>query len=297
MTTLGVFRGAFRETYRNVPLVTTLYGMNLLFASVIAMAFRAFVADPANAGALGPLLKDFDMTLFYDFVRTRGEAIGALWQVVLFMTFLSVPLNAVSSGGVLATLGNGAPFSLRAFFAGCGTFAIRFLRLLILTGMMTALAGIALIAVAGPVLGALSRNSTSEIPVIEGTAAAALALVVVLILIVMASDYARVLAVRSDFRSMVRTLGKSFAFLGRNAWGAVTLQVIVASLTVCVFALYLLLAGLLAMNSGPKVILVFIIQQAFIWCRSFLRVMLFSCELAFTRSRAAAEGPAEIGST
>lgn len=294
MTIVGVFRGAFRETYRNVPLVTTLYGMNLLFASVIAMAFRAFVADPANASALGPLLKDFDMTLFYDFVRTRGDGLRALWQVVLFMTLLSVALNAVSSGGVLAVLGSGVPFSLRAFLAGCGTFAFRFLRLLVLTGMMTGLAGVALIAIAGPVLEALSRNSISEIPVIEGIAAAAVALVVVLFLVVMASDYARVLTVRTDSRSMVRTLGTSFAFLGRNAWGAIALQVMVASLTLCLFALFLLLTGLLQMNSGLQVILVFIVQQAFIWCRSFLRVMLFSCELALTRSRLAVAGPAEI---
>jgi hypothetical protein len=212
------------------------------------------------------------------------------------MTLLSVALNAVSSGGVLGTLGSGAPFSFRGFFAGCGTFAGRFLRLLILTGIMTALAGIALIALAGPVLEALSRNNASEIPVIEGTAGAALALVTLLVLVVMASDYARVLAVRSDSRSMVRILGKSFAFLWRNAWGAIALQVIVALLTVFLFALYLVLAGLLEMNSGPKVILMFIVQQAFVWSRSFLRVMLFSCELAFTRSRMAAAAPAEIGS-
>jgi len=296
MTIPGLFGGAFRETYRSIPLVTTHYGMNFLCASVIAMAFRGFVADPVNAGALGPLLKDFDMTLFFDFVRTRGEAIGALWQVLLFMTLLSVALNAVSSGGVLGTLGSGAPFSFRGFFAGCGTFAGRFLRLLILTGIMTALAGIALIALAGPVLGALSRNNASEIPVIEGTAVAALALATLLVLVVMASDYARVLAVRSDSRSMVRILGKSFAFLWRNAWGAIVLQVVVALLTVFLFALYLVLAGLLEMNSGPKVILMFIVQQAFVWSRSFLRVMLFSCELAFTRSRMAAAAPAEIGS-
>jgi len=113
----------------------------------------------------------------------------------------------------------------------------------------------------------------------------------------MASDYARVLAVRSDSRSMVRTLGKSFAFLWRNARGAIALQVMVALLTVCLFALYLGLTGLLEMNSGPKVVLVFIVQQVFVWCRSFLRVMLFSCELAFTRSRVPASGPAEIVST
>jgi hypothetical protein len=95
---------------------------------------------------------------------------------------------------------------------------------------------------------------------------------------------------------MVKTLGKSFAFLGRNAWGAIALQLMVASLTVCLFALYLLLTGLLEMNSGLKVILVFIVQQVFVWCRSFLRVMLFSCELAFTRSRVAGAGPAEIES-
>ena len=297
MTTPGILRGAFRETYRNIPLVTTLYGMNLLFASVIAMAFRAFVAHPGNAGALGPLLKDFDMTLLYDFLRTRVEAISALWQVVLFMTLLSVALNAVSSGGVLATLESGAPYSLRAFLGGCGTFAFRFLRLLVLTGIVTGLAAIALVACAMPVLWWLSRNHTSEIPVIEGIAAAALALVLVLFLAVMASDYARVLTVRADSRSMARAFGTSFVFLAKNAWGAIALQVIVALLTVCLFALCLGLTGLLEMNSGPKVVLVFIVQQVFVWCRSFLRVMLFSCELAFTRSRVAASGPAEIGST
>jgi hypothetical protein len=219
---------------------------------------------------------------------------GALWHVVLFMTLLSVALNAVSTGGVLASLGSGAPFSLRAFFAGCGAFAPRLLRLLVLTGVMTVLAGIAVIAAALPVLGALSRNHASEVPVIEGTAAAALALVVVLIPVVMASDYARVMAVRSDSRSMVRTLGASFAFLGRNARGAIALQVIAASLTVCLFALYLLLAGVLEMNSGPKVILMFIVQQSFLWCRSFLRVMLFSGELAFIRWRMPMAGFSEV---
>jgi hypothetical protein len=51
------------------------------------------------------------------------------------------------------------------------------------------------------------------------------------------------------------------------------------------------------MNSGPKVVLVFIVQQVFVWCRSFLRVMLFSCELAFTRSRVSGSGTTEIVST
>jgi hypothetical protein len=297
MTTLGIVRGAFRETYRNIPLVTTLYGLNLLLASVIAMAFRAFVADPGNAGALGPLLKDFDMTLVYDFLHTRGDAIRAIGQVVLFMILLSVPLNAVSSGGVLAMLGNDAPYSLRAFLGGCGTFAFRFLRLLVLTGIMAGLAGIAVVACATPVLGGLIRNYTSEIPLFEGAAAAALAIVAVLILVVMASDYARVLTVRSDSRSMTRALGTSFLFLAKNGWGAIALQVIVALLAACLFALYQGLAGLLEMNSGPKVVIVFIVQQVFVWCRSFLRVMLFSCELAFTRSRVAASGPTEIVST
>jgi hypothetical protein len=40
--------------------------------------------------------------------------------------------------------------------------------------------------------------------------------------------------------------------------------------------------------------MVFIVQQAFVWCRSFLRVMLFSCELAFTRSRVPVTRTAEI---
>ncbi len=295
MTLIGLFRGAFRETAGNVPLVAALYGTNLVFASVVALAFRAFVAGLPGAGSLEPLLKDFDMTLFFDFLRTRGYAIGALWQVVLFMTLLSVAVNAAGSGGILVSLGSGSSFSLREFLLGCGTYAFRFLRLLVLTGVMTALAGFALIAIAGLLLEALSRNGTSEIPVIEGLAAAAVVSGAVLMLVVMASDYARVLTVSTGSRSMLRTLGRSIAFLARNAWGAIALQVVMASLTLCLFALFLLLAEVLEMNSSMRVILVFIVQQAFIWCRSFLRVMMFSCELAFTRSRLPSAGHAEIG--
>jgi hypothetical protein len=294
MTLVDVVRRAFRDTYRNVPLVAILYGTNLLFASVIALAFRAFVADLGNAGALAPLLKDFDLTLFSDFLRSRGDALGALWQVVLFMTLLSVAVNAVSSGGILVALGSDAPFTLREFLLGCGTFAFRFLRLLVLTGVVTTIAGLALIACAGMVVGTFGRNATSEIPLIEAIAAAAAVMGAVLMVVVMASDYARVLTVNTDSRSTVRTLGNSLAFLGRNARGAIGLQVLMTSVSVCLLTLFLLLAGVLEMNSPSRVILVFIVQQAFVWCRSFLRVMLFSCEIAFTRSRVPVTGHVEI---
>jgi hypothetical protein len=295
MTTIVIFRGAFRETCRNLPLVATLYGANLLFASVIALAFRGFVAGLGNAGSLGPLLNDFDMTLFYDFLRVHGDAVGALWQVVLFMTLLSVAVNAVLSGGILEVLAGGPPFSLPTFLTGCGTFAARFLRLLVLTGVMTALAGIALIAVAGPAIGSLTGNSKSEIPVIKGIAAAAIVSGAVLIVIVMTSDYARVLTVSTESRSVIRSLGASLTFLARNPGGAIGLQIMLGSVLVCLTGLFLLVAGSLEMNSGWRVFLMFIVQQAFIWCRSFLRVMLYSCDLAYTRSRRAVGGPAEIG--
>lgn len=295
MTIIGVLRGAFRETCRNVPVVVTLYVTNLLCASVIALAFRGFVADIGNAGSLGPLLRDFDMTLFYDFLRTHGEGVRALWHVVLFMTLFSLALNAVASGGILAVIGCGAPFSLQAFLLGCTAFASRFLRLLLLTCMMTGLAAVALLAIGGPAVGVLTQGSMSEIPVLEGVLGTAVVSALVIMLLVMASDYARVLTVCRDTRSMVRALGNSFSFIGRNAPGAIGLQIVLVAATVCLFTFYLLVTGVLEMNSGWSVFFVFVVQQAFVLCRTFLRVMLFSSELAFARSRGTVTGPLETG--
>jgi hypothetical protein len=290
MTLADVLRRALRETRGGVPVVGALYLINLSFASVIALSFRGFAAGLGNAGSLGPLLREFDLSLVHDFLSTHGDGVRALSQAALFMTLLSAAVNAVASGGILSALGEGGAFTLRAVFAGCAVFAFRFLRLLLMTGVLIAVAALMVIVVAGPAIGSITADSTSEIPGLELTIAAAAVLGMVVVLLVMASDYARVLAVITDSRSMVRALGSSFAFLGRNAGGALALQALLALAEMCLLAVFLLLSGLLEMNSIWQVFLVFVLQQAFVLARTFLRVLIYACELIFMRSRRAAWG-------
>jgi hypothetical protein len=290
MTLAEVLRRAFRETRGGIPIVAALYLVNLSFASVVALSFRGFAAGLGNAGSLGPLLRGPDISLVYDFLNTHGDGIRALSQAALFMTLLSAVVNAVASGGILSALGDGEDFTIRAVLAGCATFAFRFLRMLLMTVVMIAVAALAVILVAGPLISSLTSGSTSEDPGLELTLAAAAAAGILVVLLVMASDYARVIAVLTDSRSMVRAFGGSLAFLGRNAGGALALQALLGLAEICLLAVFLFLSGLLEMNSLWQVFFVFVLQQAFVLSRTFLRVLILACELIFMRSRTAAWG-------
>ncbi len=285
MTMMQVFRRSFLLAWRNLSLVAVLYLINFLLASVIALSFRGLVAGIGSAGSLGPLLKDFDLTLFADFLRIHTEGISTLWNVVTFMTILSVPTGAVMSGGVLSVLGSGSSSPLQALLAGCGAFAVRFLRLLLFTCVIAVVAVVALAVAGGWVIHAVTNGGTSEIPLFEGVAGTAIAWGCVIMLLVMLADYARVLTVRSDSRSMVRALAGSFVFIGKHAPGTVMLQLLCVAVSACLAAAYLYAAGAVGMDSGWRIVLVVLLQQAFVLGRTFMRVAQVSCELTFVRSR------------
>ena len=121
----------FQQSKKSFQMILLLYGINLLIALPLAMAFRsALIRSFDNSLAVEMMLKDFDATVYSDFMKYHGKFISTLllqipWLIVLYMIN-----NMLTAGGVISYVNAPQPFSLSAFFEKCGKFFYRLLKLL-----------------------------------------------------------------------------------------------------------------------------------------------------------------------
>jgi hypothetical protein len=152
----------------------------------------AIVSDFAEAQSLNPAL------------AAAAAAYIGLW------VFLS--------GGILDRLARGRPIGVAGFFAACGAWFVRFVRLALVVGA----AYWALFQWVHPFLfgtfyGRLTRDVTDERDTIILRAILYVIFFLALALVSVVADFAKVRAVVEDRRSMLGALGASLRFIRRRA--------------------------------------------------------------------------------
>jgi len=283
MPLLTIFRTALLRSGTSFRLIAALYVINLVFAGIIALGFRSAIASSGGVAALAPLMDGFDFTIVSDYMHTRGDGVRAVMQTALIMMAVSSVGNSVMAGGVLTLLRDGNSFSLRAFFAGCGAYALRFIRLMLATGAVTIVTLAAVLGLAGSVAGTV--DATSENVPIAWMAGGLIASAALLLLMLMAGDYARVMIVHTDARSSLRTLLASSRFVVRNFFAATGLQLLMTAVAGACIVLYLCLEPALPATSGGAILVLFFMQQFFVAARIWARVAIYTGELGFYDSR------------
>jgi hypothetical protein len=296
---LKIFINAVVAAARIPQLGSAVYVCNLLMAAVIAAAFRAFVAGTDSVSSLAPLFTDFDATLASDFLNRHGEAIGALARAVVPLALLSLAVNVILTGGILSLLSSRQKFSLRGFLRGCGHFAGRFLRVFFLVCLLLAAVGGIMITIFAGLDALLSSPVTAET---RGNLIAAIGILAtgfMLVVVVMVGDYARVLTVVDDGRSMLKALWSSFRFILRSAAGAFGVQYLFLLVNIGLFLLYLSAEWHTGTGSGFLLGFLFVVQQLVMIARAFLRTALFAGEVELAALSAAerleAVAPAAAG--
>lgn len=184
-----------------------LYVTNLLLAVPLALACRAVLAAGFGASmAPANLMGGFDYTAWQDFSSAHGQELSAIIRQLSWLILIAMLLNAFLSGGILGQLRAGKQkFSASIFFAGCGNYFLRFFRLFLLFGFSFFLVAIVLAGILGAAGDALTANATSEITVFWVRVAAAVIFLVPVIIVLMIADYAKIIVVVKDDRSMLKT--------------------------------------------------------------------------------------------
>jgi hypothetical protein len=198
--------------------------------------------------------------------------------VVMAAAAASVVMWVFLSGGILDRFARARPIRSGAFFASCGVYFWRFLRL----GLIVGSAYWALFAWLHPYLfGTVWDDWTRELSSEREAMAIRIALYVVfagaLAVVSLVADYAKVRAVIEDRRSMVGAIGASMRFIRRRP--------------VRVFGLYLLsaLASLIVIRfwftaapaASASIPVAFVLTQVYLLLRVWAKLAWMAAEVVF----------------
>ena len=237
-------------------------------------------ASPEAASAL----KRFDIGVFLDLTRSQGVGgLGLLSAAAMAAATVAIVSSAFVFGGVLEVFGSEddqRPFMHR-FYRGGGHFFWRFFRLALTAGVCTVLAvGI----VAGPVARSLAHFANTEWEPAGYLFGLVVALTVALIagLFLLALDYARIRVARDDSRRMLKAYFGGLRFVLRHLFAAYGIAIAIAVALAVLMAVYVAYETKApAAGSWGAIGLLFLLQQAVVLGRVFLRVTLVGAERHF----------------
>ena len=205
--------------------------------------------------------------------------IGAAAAYLVFWIFIS--------GGVIDRLARARPVGASAFFAACGTWFGRFLRL----GAVAGAAYWLLFAwlhpyLFGTVYDRLTRDMTEERDVIVLRAGLYAAFLIPVVLVNLVSDFAKVRAVVEDRRSVLSAITTAVRFIRRRFLRVLGLYLLNIVAALVVLRLWLQVAP----PADASVWIAFLIGQLYLLARIWAKLAFMASEVAFFQGELAHAG-------
>jgi len=314
MSASTAFRDGVRRVGRAPALVAGGWALTLLVSVPLAIVLRSMLAqhlgsslaaDSAASGVNYDWMQEFAEQAGGVGVTFRPTVIGfaaVLDNLSAFVDDVSRPLVVVAAasiyilgwlfvaGGIIDRLARDRPTRAHGFFAACGVFFFRFLRLAAAQWIVYAfLFG----SMHAWLFDRLYPRMIHEVSVERTAFFARVALYVVFGVLVAACsvifDYAKVRAVVEDRRSMLGAINAAIGFISRNYAAAATLFLFDVLLFVLVVAAYALIAPG-AGGAGATMWLGFAIGQLYIVARLAVKLAFWASEAALFQSRLAHAG-------
>jgi hypothetical protein len=288
-------RQGFSLARRARPAIWVLYLVNLGLAAVAAIPiYRGILRFTGYSLMSRQLASGFSLDWFIDFSHNSPGSLDRYAALISIIGLVSMPLNAILAGGVLGHLRQvDTPFSLGAFFQDTGRYAWRLLRLMFLGLVCYWIVFRVFRQGLDHFIADASYDWQSDRTVFALRLGVNLAMLLGLCLVNLVMDYARVRLVLEDGSSAVEAFLASCGFAFRRFRRASAVYALPALAGVALLGLYWLLTPWAFINSPGEhgafenyrapltVALLFVIQQAVMFGRYWLRVAAWASEWSY----------------
>jgi hypothetical protein len=202
---------------------------------------------------------------------------------IALMALIYLLLNTFFAGGIIEVFAaDYGHFTMRRFWAGCGAYFWRFLRLMLISLFFYGGAVFIYFVVRGMVNRAAAQATSYE-SLLYQRWGSLLLLIVMLGFVNMVFDYAKIRTVVEDSRSMFRETFKALGFSLRHLFSVSALFLIIAAIGIGLFLLLVLLRNSIDQSSVLAVIAAILLGQTAIAARMWTRVTFFAAALDFYR--------------
>lgn len=260
-------------TLKSRPLLAVLYGVTLAMGLLVALPMYAtLTAEDGNSLAPLQLLPSFDYTVYSDFMAQSRKAISPLLSVGRWMGLAYLLLSVFFAGGILYRFAQpGATFRMVDFWRAASTYFGRYMRLLgVLVLFVFSAAFIWLIIGTLLIIGFEDTFTERGLFWIGFGFFVLFAMAATLMLCI--GDYAKVLMFCEDETNAFRAFGRATGVVRRNLPATYGRYLLLIAIGAGLFGLYFLFDDLIGMSNWPTILIMVVIQQAFILSRLLLKV-------------------------
>jgi hypothetical protein len=267
-------------------MIIVLYAANLLVAVPLAMALQSILASGFGQSMdTSSLMQGLSFSVLYDFLNQHRDGLGAILSQVSWTVLAFMLINTLLAGGILTMIRDRREkFSASAFFSGCGKYFMRFLRLFFIFGLLLLLILMILSGILGTIVKSITDNAVSEITEYWARLATLILLLVPAMIIMMIADYAKIMVVIQDERSMLKTAWRSTKLVFRYFFRTFSLESLMFFVPVVLMVIYGWLDLTIGMSSGVTILVMFILQQVFIVSKAWTKVFFFAGEMSLYHS-------------
>lgn len=273
----------FNSAAKLKKMVTVIYAVILLLALVIAVPFHSALLNQAgNTMELQPLLKQFNFTVYADFMNSYGKIVKALIPAAIWMGMFYFLFTVFFTGGILNILKDeNHKFSAVNFFSECGKYFFRYLRMGIYLLIVQILIGVIVFLPLSLILASNYETTLNEASLFYISVTGGIIYLLLFILVLIIGDYAKIILYDNDSKKVIKSIYTAFKFTSRHLFGTYLLYILILAVPVLLFAVYFWLDSAIGMVSGFTIFIMFLIQQVFIWLRVLVKVWFLGSELTF----------------
>jgi len=286
MNIFQAYLHGFKTAFQSKKMITFLYMVIFILAIIVTIPFLSSLkAAAGNSTATSQLTSDFNFTVIQEIFINKAFSFPthmkqAVWIMVLFV-FLSIFLT----GGILDNLkARMVPFKTGAFLHGSAHYFIRFLKLsFYMLGVHLLVALIIYIPFAVIISGDLSTTATEKWFFQVFLVFFCIHMILAIFLIIV-TDYTRFRIVEEDTNRVLKSLWMSVRYVTGKFFFTYGLYLMLLVLPIVLFYVLFLLSKTVTATNGLMILVVFVLQQIFIWMRMALRVWTFSSQFEYYRT-------------
>jgi hypothetical protein len=280
MNILKFYFSGLKAAVGTIKMATLIYALMFLMALIIAIPFHnALSSQIGNTMALHAMLRHFNYTIYSDFMNSSGKflngfILSALWMGIFYFLF-----TVFFTGGILNIINeNSQKYSIVNFLTGCGKYFFRFFRLAIYLLVTQFLIVLIIFFPLSKILSANYQTTQNEASLFFIFLSGISIFTLIFILILIIGDYTKIILFHNDSRKVVRTFGKSIRLVFSHLFGTYTLYLLILSVFIILFIFYFLVDNVIVMSSALTILVMFLLQQAFIWLRVLIKIWFLSSE-------------------
>jgi len=285
MSVLKAIAKGMGATFRKPRLVAILYVFNLVFAAAFVAPFFAIVQSELGHSFLGSNVRPADVMWLGESALKYGEAAPAILGQILVAAVLYLVLQVFLSGGVVGRLlDREGRTTLEPFFADCGRYFWRYVRIFLVSLVFLVLTfGVVLKLLSALIRPASESAVTEWLPLVLSNLhfLAALLLLSVVRMIV---DYARIAVVADGEAKVLRALRHALKFLGKRFFKAWAIYLLLVVLTLAGTVVFYVVLGRFAAPAVAGVVAGLVWMQIFVLFRIWIRTVFVSAQAEYYRS-------------